>query len=189
MVIQSDGAIYPSGDPSSETNTYGGLVLTNKDNSAGLYISPPTDVPFTPTPTGTIGINGRLIFNNTSSLSEGTFDNNTGGNNGISLICGIGYELNWQGGHLTNTADNGLSFSNIYCDSALEFPGSGIDNVEISSTGIVFADGSSQSTAGIVSNTGLVTSSLQITNIVSIAQADYDALPSKDTSTLYIISG
>lgn len=34
------------------------------------------------------------------NINQGTFDNGTGGNNGISLNCAVGYELNWQGGHL-----------------------------------------------------------------------------------------
>jgi|LakMenE18May11ns_1017448.scaffolds.fasta_scaffold9956110_2 hypothetical protein len=40
----------------------------------------------------------------------------------------------------------------------------------------------------IPSNTGLVTNSVSITNIVSISQANYDALVTKDSSTLYVIS-
>jgi hypothetical protein len=42
--------------------------------------------------------------------------------------------------------------------------------------------------AGIPSNTGLVPNSASITNIVSISQANYDALVTKDSSTLYVIS-
>jgi hypothetical protein len=41
---------------------------------------------------------------------------------------------------------------------------------------------------GIPSNTGLVPNSVSITNIVSISQANYDALVTKDSSTLYVIS-
>jgi hypothetical protein len=40
----------------------------------------------------------------------------------------------------------------------------------------------------IPSNTGLVTNSTSISNIVSISQANYDALVAKDSSTLYVIS-
>ena len=43
--------------------------------------------------------------------------------------------------------------------------------------------------SGLVqSNTGLVNNSVRITNMISISQANYDALVSKDSSTLYIIS-
>lgn len=40
----------------------------------------------------------------------------------------------------------------------------------------------------IPSNTGLVTNSVSITNIVSISQANYDALVTKNSTTLYVIS-
>ena len=40
----------------------------------------------------------------------------------------------------------------------------------------------------VVSNTALVPNSYQITNMVSISQADYDALETKDSQTLYIIT-
>lgn len=42
--------------------------------------------------------------------------------------------------------------------------------------------------SGIVSNTNLVPNSSGITNIVSISQANYNAIATKDPSTLYVIS-
>ena len=43
--------------------------------------------------------------------------------------------------------------------------------------------------SGLVqSNIGLVPNSVSITNMVSISQANYDALVTKDSSTLYVIS-
>ena len=48
---------------------------------------------------GNIAANG-LILPNAASVMEGDFDNGTGGANGISLNCSLGYELNWQGGRL-----------------------------------------------------------------------------------------
>lgn len=90
-----------------------------------------------------------ISLSNTSTLAQGSFDNSTGGNGGISLNCVVGYELNWQGGHLKSTQDNGMSAANIYCDSPLEFPGSGIDNMQIDSSGITYADGTTQNSANI----------------------------------------
>lgn len=107
---------------------------------------------------------------------------------GISLNCVVGYELNWQGGHLKSTYNNGETTANIWCDSGLEFSGSGINNMEINSSGLVFPDNTTQISAGIPSNTGLVPNSVSITNIVSISQANYDAIVTKDSSTLYVIS-
>ena len=53
---------------------------------------------------------------------------------------------------------------------------------------ITFPDNTIQTSAGIPSSTGLVPNSTSITNIVSISQANYDALVTKNSSTLYIIS-
>lgn len=53
-------------------------------------------------------MNGPIYFGGSQDIQRGTFDNGTGGNNGISLMCAIGYELNWQGGHLTNFALNAV---------------------------------------------------------------------------------
>jgi hypothetical protein len=62
-------------------------------------------------------------------------------------------------------------------------------NINLPESGsIVFADNTTQTSAGIPSNTGLVPNSTAIANIVSISQANYDAIVTKDPSTLYIIS-
>jgi hypothetical protein len=134
-----------------------------------------------------ISDDSKLVFPNNTTVAQGTFDNSTGGQNGISLNCYVGYELNWQGGHLKSTADGGLTSANIWCDSPIEFIGSGIDNVQIDSSGITFSDGTTQNTAGVVSNTGLINGATPITNIVKISQANYDALGAKDPDTLYFI--
>jgi len=52
------------------------------------------------------------------NITKGTFDNSTGGYNGISLICAVGYELNWQGGHLGNWYSG--AFQPIILDSTLQ---------------------------------------------------------------------
>lgn len=133
-------------------------------------------------------IPGKIILPNYTTVATGTFDNSTGDNNGISLNCYVGYELNWQGGHLMSTQDNGMSAANIQCDSPIEFPGSGTDNVQIDNAGVTFSDGSTQTMAGIVSNPAGIGGALSISNIVQISQSDYDNLLSKDSSTLYIIN-
>ena len=53
---------------------------------------------------------------------------------------------------------------------------------------IKFPDNTTQTSAGIPSNTGLVPNSASITNMVSISQANYDALVTKNSTTLYVIS-
>lgn len=116
-----------------------------------------------------ISDDSQIIFPNTATLAQGTYDNGTGGNSGISLNCVVGYELNWQGGHLKSTLNNGENTYNILCDSAMEFPGSGVDNVEINSSGLIFSDGTTQSSANITS-----------TNITDFDTAVSGLLPVKD---------
>lgn len=84
---------------------------------------------------------------NSSSLAQGSFDSGMGGNGGISLNCVVGYELNWQAGHLKNTYDSGSTSSPIYIDSDIQFPGSGVNYLTVNSSGITFPDGTSQHTA------------------------------------------
>lgn len=84
---------------------------------------------------------------NTSTLAGGSFDNGTGGNGGISLNCVVGYELNWQGGHMRCTADGGTTTADITIDSPIMFPGNGIANMKIDATGITFPDGTTLSTS------------------------------------------
>jgi hypothetical protein len=76
----------------------------------------------------------------------------------------------------TNLNNNQWTFGT---DGALTLPTSG---------SIIFSDNTVQTSAGIPSSTGLVPNSVSITNIVSISQANYDAIVTKDSSTLYIIS-
>lgn len=96
---------------------------------------------------GNLFIPGNITLPNYTTVATGTFDNGTGGNHGISLNCVVGYELNWQGGHLKSTLNNGETTYNILCDSAIEFPGSGVDNVQIDHSGITFSDGTVQYSA------------------------------------------
>lgn len=66
-----------------------------------------------------ISDDSKIIFPNSTTVAQGTFNNGTGGNGGISLNCVVGYELNWQGGRLRSTADNGVSSAPIYVDSPM----------------------------------------------------------------------
>jgi hypothetical protein len=52
---------------------------------------------------------------------------------------------------------------------------------------ITFSDGSYQSIAGVVSNTGSINGATAITNMIKISQVDYDGLVTKDSNTLYFI--
>lgn len=62
-----------------------------------------------------------LVFPNSSTVAVGTYDNGTSGNGGISLNCTLGYELNWQGGRLKSTYNNGANTNPIYIDSSITY--------------------------------------------------------------------
>lgn len=125
-----------------------------------------------------------VSLTNGTTLAQGTFDNSTGGQSGISLNCYVGYELNWQGGHLKSTPDGGITTANIWCDSPIEFQGAGIDNVEINATGLVFSDGTTQTTAytgipvkDIIAGSGISVSGLSgiytiSSNLTSVAESN-----------------
>ena len=56
---------------------------------------------------------------NATQITVGSFDNSTGGASGLSLICAVGYELNWQGGRLKNVYNNATQ--TIHVDSPIQF--------------------------------------------------------------------
>jgi hypothetical protein len=90
-----------------------------------------------------------LTLDNGTQVTAGSFDTEMGGVGGVSLVCAVGYQLNWQASHLRNVFINDTTGTPlpIYCDSPIEFPGEGEDNVEISADGITFADGTTLTTA------------------------------------------
>lgn len=135
----------------SPANANNGDVLTYDASSEQWYAAAPSGGnPFDQTLNTSDAVTFLSVsMDNGSSLSEGSFDNSTGGANGISLNCAVGYELNWQGGRLRCTTDGGVTTSNILSDSAIEFPGAGQDNMQIDSVAITFPDGSAQTTAAI----------------------------------------
>jgi hypothetical protein len=60
-----------------------------------------------------------ITLPNYTQVVVGSFDNMTGGANGLSLICAVGYELNWQGGRLKNVYNN--LTQTIHVDSPIQF--------------------------------------------------------------------
>jgi len=90
---------------------------------------------------------GAITFDavGAQNINKGTFDNSTGGYNGISLICAVGYELNWQGGHLGNWYSG--AFQPIVIDSSLDIT---------HADGIKFSDDTIQITAAVTFTGGSV---------------------------------
>ena len=72
---------------------------------------------FLPLSGGTMS--GAIVFDATGgqNITKGTFDTGRSGFNGISLVCSVGYELNWQAGWLTSSLNNGANAYPIKIDS------------------------------------------------------------------------
>ena len=98
---------------------------------------------------------GAIVFDGTSGqyISKGNFDTSRGGNYGISLVCSIGYEFNWQAGWLITTEQASTTPRPLYLDSAagttLRVWNSGTSTgTEVTHLGITFSDATTQTTAG-----------------------------------------
>lgn len=66
----------------------------------------------------------RLVVGaNRAGIGKGSFDNGTGGDKGISTYCAVGYELNFQGGQLSNSYNN--TYAPLKLNSDLTFSASG----------------------------------------------------------------
>ena len=84
--------------------------------------------PYLPLAGGTMDSGALIYFGiGGQNISQGTFDNGTGGNRGISLNCAIGYELNWQGGHLSSSYNSGADSIPVLIDSGLHVNGDGVN--------------------------------------------------------------
>lgn len=137
---------------------------------------------------GNLNIPGNILLNNGTSVASGTYDNGTYGQGGISLNCAVGYELNWQGGHLRSSQiGNPSGVHTLFIDSPIQIPGTGVSNMTVSVSGLTFPNGTSQTSAGVTSNITGITGASGISNMVSISQANYDNLATKNPNTLYFI--
>lgn len=115
-----------------------------------------------------ISDDSKLMFPNGTTVATGTFDNGLGGNHGISLNCAVGYELNWQGGHLRSSEIGNSSVTQpLYLDSPIQFPGTGITYMTMNASGITFADGTIQTTAA--SGTGGGSSLITVVDLGSVS--------------------
>ena len=89
-----------------------------------------------------------------SRLDQGIYDSSRGGLSGISLVCSVNYDFNWQAGWITALEQDRLTPRPLYIDSGAgtslrvwdgrNYPTSGI---EISHSQITFADNTTQITA------------------------------------------
>ena len=61
----------------------------------------------------------EITWDNGSKIGRGYNDTGIGGAGGISLFCTVGYELNWQAGHLTNFPIGSSTPANLIVDSPI----------------------------------------------------------------------
>jgi len=85
-------------------------------------------------------------------IGVGADDFGIGGYAGLSLVCSVGYDLNWQAGWLTAYEQDRVTPRPLYLNSGYGSPlrswDYGTDSgVEVSHTGITFADNTTQTTA------------------------------------------
>jgi hypothetical protein len=115
---------------------------------------------------------GAIVFDTTGlqNINKGTFDNSTGGYNGISLTCAVGYELNWQGGHLVNWYSGAAQ--PIYVDSPIDIT---------NASGITFSDDSVQTTAALPLTGGTLSGAVNVTGINNTTNTNIDIDVYNDT--------
>lgn len=112
---------------------------------------------------------------NYTQIVVGSFDNSTGGANGLGLICAVGYELNWQGGRLKSVYNNATQ--TIYVDSPLR----------LSASGLTFSDGSSLTSApaSLAPTDGSVTDAKITSGGLSASVINWAAITEWAASTAY----
>jgi len=100
---------------------------------------------------------GNIVFGTAGQyIGAGTFDTGKGGSNGLSLVCAVGYEFNWQAGWLRTTEQNSPTPRPLYLDSVAGTTLRSWDygnntGIDISHYGITFPDNTTQSTAPVPS--------------------------------------
>ena len=139
------GLTFPTAD-----GTAGQVIET--DGAGVLSFVTPSGGDFLPLAGGTM--TGNIVFDGTSGqfIGKGTFDTSRGGNYGISIVCSIGYEFNWQAGWLITTEQNSATPRPLYLDSLAgttlrAWDSSASTGTEVDHLGIIFPDTTVQTTA------------------------------------------
>ena len=143
--LVNNGLTFPTAD-----GTAGQVIET--DGAGVLSFVTPSGGDFLPLAGGTM--TGAIVFDGTSGqyISKGTFDTSRGGNYGISIVCSIGYEFNWQAGWLITTEQSSATPRPLYLDSLAgttlrAWDSSTSTGTEVTHLGITFADTTVQTTA------------------------------------------
>ena len=141
----NNGLTFPTSD-----GTAGQVIET--DGAGVLSFVTPSGGDFLPLAGGTM--TGNIVFDGTSGqfIGKGTFDTSRGGNYGISIVCSVGYEFNWQAGWLITTEQSSATPRPLYLDSLAgttlrAWDSSTSTGTEVTHLGITFADTTVQTTA------------------------------------------
>lgn len=141
----NNGLTFPTSD-----GTAGQVIET--DGAGVLSFVTPSGGDFLPLAGGTM--TGAIVFDGTSGqyISKGTFDTSRGGNYGISIVCSVGYEFNWQAGWLITTEQSSATPRPLYLDSLAgttlrAWDSSASTGTEVDHLGIIFPDTTVQTTA------------------------------------------
>ena len=143
--LVNNGLTFPTSD-----GTAGQVIET--DGAGVLSFVTPSGGDFLPLAGGTM--TGNIVFDGTSGqfIGKGTFDTSRGGNYGLSIVCSVGYEFNWQAGWLTTTEQSSSTPRPLYLDSLAgttlrAWDSSKSTGTEVDHLGITFADTTVQTTA------------------------------------------
>ena len=143
--LVNNGLTFPTAD-----GTAGQVIET--DGAGVLSFVTPSGGDFLPLAGGTM--TGNIVFDGTSGqfIGKGTFDTSRGGNYGISIVCSIGYEFNWQAGWLITTEQSSATPRPLYLDSLAgttlrAWDSSASTGTEVDHLGIIFPDTTVQTTA------------------------------------------
>jgi hypothetical protein len=97
---------------------------------------------------------GNIVFDETGGqfIGKGLVDTERGGLYGISLVCSVGYQCNWQAGWILATEQNGSTPRPLYLDSAAGttlrvWDAAEDEGLEVAHDGITFSDDTTQTTA------------------------------------------
>ena len=143
--LVNNGLTFPTAD-----GTAGQVIET--DGAGVLSFVTPSGGDFLPLAGGTM--TGNIVFDGTSGqfIGKGTFDTSRGGNYGLSIVCSIGYEFNWQAGWLVTTEQSSATPRPLYLDSLAgttlrAWDSATSTGTEVTHLGITFADTTVQTTA------------------------------------------
>ncbi len=97
---------------------------------------------------------GNIVFDETGGqfIGKGLVDTERGGLYGISLVCSVGYQVNWQAGWILATEQSGSTPRPLYLDSAAGttlrvWDAAEDEGLEVAHDGITFSDDTTQTTA------------------------------------------